>query len=148
MEKVVWYNGMVGQTGPKKSGREGRRKKKKQKKNTCLVPEVCNFHKIGCVSSRKDLPTHELVYAQNAFNSLGKTQSMQFVISALRCPFHNWLRCLSISRMTRPCALLTPSLPWCHLKTTNKSAKSETLKPFCLLFRTGVRKDVHQNAEH
>ena len=27
---------------------------------------------------------------------------------------------------------LTPSLP-CHLKTTSKCAKSETLKPFCLL---------------
>ena len=28
---------------------------------------------------------------------------------------------------------LTPSLPSCHLKTTIKSAKSETLKPFWLL---------------
>ena len=118
----------------KTSDWEGRRKKQKNNNNTCLVPEVCNFHKIGCVSSRKELPTHELVYAQNAFNGLGKTQSMQFVISAPRCPFHNWLRCLSISRLTRPCALLTPSLPWCHLKTTNESAKSETLKPFCRRF--------------
>ena len=25
---------------------------------------------------------------------------------------------------------LTPSLHWCHLKTTHKSAKFETLKPF------------------
>ena len=33
---------------------------------------------------------------------------------------------------------LTPSLPWCHLKTTNKSAKFETLKPFSFLFRTGM----------
>jgi len=33
------------------------------------------------------------------------------------------------------CSLLTPSLPWCHLKTTNKSAKSETVQHFCLLFR-------------
>ena len=44
------------------------------------------------------------------------------------------------------CALLTPSLPWCHLKTTMKSAKFETLQPFCLLFRTGERTDFHQNA--
>ena len=33
---------------------------------------------------------------------------------------------------------LTPSLPQHHLKTTNKSVKFETLKPFCLLFRTGT----------
>ena len=30
--------------------------------------------------------------------------------------------------------LLTPSLPWCHLKTTNKSAKYKTLNCFCLYF--------------
>ena len=30
--------------------------------------------------------------------------------------------------------LLTPSLPWCHVKTTNKRAKFQTLKPFCFLF--------------
>ena len=30
--------------------------------------------------------------------------------------------------------LLTPSLPWCHLKTTSKSAKCETFNCFCLLF--------------
>ena len=30
--------------------------------------------------------------------------------------------------------LLTPSLPWCHLKTTNKSRKFEVLKPFCMFF--------------
>jgi len=33
---------------------------------------------------------------------------------------------------------LTPSLPGSHLKTTNKIAKFVTLKPFCLLFRTGM----------
>ena len=36
---------------------------------------------------------------------------------------------------------LTPSLPWCHFKTTNKTTKSETLNRFCLLFRTGMWKD-------
>ena len=41
--------------------------------------------------------------------------------------------------------LLTPSLPWCHFKTTNNSAKFETSQPFCLL-RTGMWKDFHQNA--
>ena len=29
---------------------------------------------------------------------------------------------------------LTPSLPWCHLKTTSNSEKFQTLKPFCFLF--------------
>ena len=43
---------------------------------------------------------------------------------------------------------LTPSLPWRHLKTTNKSVKSETLKPFCLLFCTGTWRDFHQNTSH
>ena len=33
---------------------------------------------------------------------------------------------------------LTPSLPWCHLKTTNKNAKFETLDCFCLIFRPGI----------
>ena len=88
MEKVVWYNGMVGQAGPKgvrENGGGGGGP-------TCLVPELCTFLKIGCESSGKGLPTHELIYAQNAFNSLGKTQSMQFVISALRCPFHKLVK--------------------------------------------------------
>ena len=44
--------------------------------------------------------------------------------------------------------LLTPSLSWCHLKTTNKSAEFETLNCFCLLFRTGVWKDFHRNTQH
>ena len=39
--------------------------------------------------------------------------------------------------------LLTLLLPRCHLRTTNKRTKFETLKPFCLLFRTDVRKDFH-----
>ena len=37
--------------------------------------------------------------------------------------------------------VLTPSLPWCHWKTTSRS---ETITPFCLPFCTG--KDFHQNA--
>ena len=36
---------------------------------------------------------------------------------------------------------LTPSLLWCHLKTANKSAMFETLRPFSFLFRTGMWKD-------
>ena len=32
---------------------------------------------------------------------------------------------------------LTPSLPRCRLKTSNKRAKFETLKTFCLLFCIG-----------
>ena len=31
-------------------------------------------------------------------------------------------------------SILTPSLPWCHFKTTKKIAKFETLPPFCLFF--------------
>ena len=42
--------------------------------------------------------------------------------------------------------VLTPSLPWYHLKTTSKSAKIETHKPFLFLFRIGMWKDFHQNA--
>ncbi len=41
----------------------------------------------------------------------------------------------SLSRLR--CCDLTTSLPWGHLKTTNNSAKLETLKPFCLL-RNGM----------
>lgn len=29
--------------------------------------------------------------------------------------------------------ILTPSLPWCHSKTTIKSVKDETIMPFCFL---------------
>ena len=35
--------------------------------------------------------------------------------------------------MLTVCQVLTPSLSCCNLKTTNKSAKFETLKPFRLL---------------
>ena len=31
-------------------------------------------------------------------------------------------------------ALLTPSFPWCHLKTTHKNGKFKTPKPFCFCF--------------
>ena len=41
---------------------------------------------------------------------------------------------------------LTPSLIRCHLKTTNTIGTFETLKHFCLLFRTGMWKGFHQNA--
>ena len=34
----------------------------------------------------------------------------------------------------KPTRNLTPSLPWCHLKTTNNSVKFQTLKPFSFLF--------------
>ena len=37
--------------------------------------------------------------------------------------------------------LLTLSLPRWHLKTTNKSAKFETHKPFCFIFRISVWRD-------
>ena len=52
----------------------------------------------------------------------------------------------TISMLTYIFTKLTPSLPRCHLKTTNASEKSE--KPFCLLFFffcTGMSKDFHQN---
>ena len=45
-------------------------------------------------------------------------------------------------------SLLTPSLPWCHLKTTNKSAKFEILKPFRFIFWSGTWVDFHQNVQH
>ena len=38
---------------------------------------------------------------------------------------------------------LIPWLPWCYLKTTNKSARFETFKPFCFLFLTSMWKDFH-----
>ena len=34
---------------------------------------------------------------------------------------------------------LTPSLPWCHLKTTSKCAKLKTFKPFVSLFALHVK---------
>ena len=49
--------------------------------------------------------------------------------------------------LPKPAGSSAPSLPWCHLKTTNKSVKSETFKGFCLLFRTGMWKDFHQNTD-
>ena len=49
--------------------------------------------------------------------------------------------------LPKPAGRSTPSLPWCHLKTINKSVKSETFKGFCLLFHTGMWKDFHQNTD-
>ena len=40
---------------------------------------------------------------------------------------------------------LTALLPRHHLKMANKSLKSESLKPFCRLFCTGMWKDFYQN---
>ena len=54
------------------------------------------------------------------------------------CPGYSAQRCLAVCHSNWS---LTPSLPRCHLKTTSKSAKFETCKPFYLLFCTGVWKD-------
>ena len=43
---------------------------------------------------------------------------------------------------------LTPSLPWCHLKTTTKRAKFKTFKPLCVIFRTGMWKGFRHNVQH
>ena len=43
-----------------------------------------------------------------------------------------WLGGASHFRVRSGC-WLTPSLPWCHLKTTTKSVKFDTFKPFFLL---------------
>ena len=40
---------------------------------------------------------------------------------------------------------LTPSLPICQLKTTNKCAKFETCNCFCLIFHIDKWKDFHRN---
>ena len=40
---------------------------------------------------------------------------------------------------------LTTLLPWCHLKTTIKSAKCENLKAFLFLFCACIWKDFHWN---
>ena len=44
--------------------------------------------------------------------------------------------------------LLTPSLPWHHLKTSNKTAIFETLNCFCLIFHTVVWKAFHGDTYH
>ena len=44
--------------------------------------------------------------------------------------------------------MVTLSPPWCRLKTTNKSAKSEILMPFGFLFPISTWKDFHQNAQY
>ena len=53
-----------------------------------------------------------------------------------------------VVKYTERLKMLTPSLPWSHLKTTNKSAKFETLRHFCLIFRYGMWKEFRQNASH
>ena len=62
-------------------------------------------------------------------------QDIIFIIIAL------WLRASTL--------LLTFSLPWCHLKTANKSVKFEVLKQFLSLFRISTWKDsFHHNAQY
>ena len=51
-----------------------------------------------------------------------------------------WCAMAEVGCRTTRGLLLTPSLPRCHLKTTNKSAKSETLQPFLCGFFTLVCK--------
>ena len=43
---------------------------------------------------------------------------------------------------------LTPSLSWCHRRTTNKCAKFEIVKPLSFLFRVSKWTDFDQNAQH
>ena len=44
-------------------------------------------------------------------------------------------------------SLLTPSLSWCYLKTSNKNVKFEIINPFCFV-RINMSKDFHENAQY
>ena len=65
------------------------------------------------------------------------------LINSLRLPFPGPVRLtlthVQSSHVAR-LSPLTPSLSLCHFKTTNESAKFETHKPFCVLFRSGMWK--------
>ena len=66
-----------------------------------------------------------------------------------RCTCHAWLILESVLTLTDlfiPWLVVRPTKQislHCHLKTTIK-----TLKHFSFLFRTDMRKDFHQNAQH
>ena len=79
------------------------------------------------------------VHAKTCCNCKSSNNPSVFEAQVTSCAFDMW----TVGRqMPRP---LTPSLPWCHLKTVHKSVKFETFKLFCLLFCTGMSKDFHQN---
>ena len=50
------------------------------------------------------------------------------------CRFWCWLLDVTVGVSTGQCFILTPSLPWYHLKTSDKRAKLEILNCFCLIF--------------
>ena len=86
-------------------------------------------------------PSQKRLYNKQRKDVSLKTQigssCTEIAISEKDCT-SNWRSCLwrAFWRLKRVLAgsQLTPSLPWCHLKTTNQSVKSETLKPFLVSF--------------
>ena len=68
---------------------------------------------------------------------------------SIKCTAENPSRQKGVIEFTSQKKLvLTLSLPWCHLKMTNKSVTFDTLNCFWLLFRTGMWKDFHRNTQH
>ena len=51
----------------------------------------------------------------------------------------------SLNAVSHSMGSLIPSLPWCHLKTTNKNAKCENRNCFCLIFHTVLWKNFHRD---
>ena len=82
-----------------------------------------------CFSSSSAFPSHDLIVS-------AVLRAKTAVSFSAAIPPNSFFRSPGTSygqlwRLTS--RSLTPSLPWCHFKTTNKSAKFETIKPFCLL---------------
>ena len=101
-----------------------------------------------CQTTRIWEQNHGLLIQQWGRRSatLWRTSSVQRLTSELLEVLSEW-KMKKNGMIYQYClAGLTPSLPWCHLKTTIKSVKFETLQPFCFLFHTGMWKDFHQNA--
>ena len=101
-----------------------------------------------CQTTRIWEQNHGLLIQQWGRRSatLWRTSSIQRLTSELLEVLSEW-KMKKNGMIYQYClAGLTPSLPWCHLKTTIKSVKFETLQPFCFLFHTGMWKDFHQNA--
>ena len=93
--------------------------------NDVAVPSVCPIHfvaKCHSVSNLKSFGWHTREMCLTCFGATERKKGER----------KKWGG--GGGRISVSYRILTPSLPWCHLKTTNKTAKLKCHKPFRLLF--------------
>ena len=81
--------------------------------------------------------------ASDEYGALNGTYSLGTITLEPGGHSFNAMKCSAVHSKDLKLKIFTPSLQRCHLKTTNKRAKFEALKPFCLLLHKRIALKTH-----